>query len=146
MLFSAFFQNQMPTSFSFNMAFDLFFKIHFVFNIHYSDSIKSMMEFIEAFIYESGNVDTTDEMDQIWESLKQRISTGQAWCVKIAKWLQFRFDSIIFILKKFSVIFPFLLTLSTYQMHQCCDISLLFFQEPKLTEKNILLKEISKII
>lgn len=58
------------------MAFDLFFKLHFVFNIHYSESIKSLMEFVEAYVYETGKVDTTETMDQVFETLMQLISTN----------------------------------------------------------------------
>lgn len=63
------FQLQLPTNFTFAEAFDLFFKLHFVINIHYGDSIKTMMEFIEAFFYETGMIDTTDLMDQVFETL-----------------------------------------------------------------------------
>lgn len=33
-----------------------------------------MMEFFEAFIYASGKVETTDLMDQIFETLDQQLS------------------------------------------------------------------------
>lgn len=69
------FITQVPTFFKFVDVFDLFYKLHFVFNMHYNGSIKSMMEFCEAFIYESGKVSTTDAMDQIFNTLIGQVPT-----------------------------------------------------------------------
>lgn len=69
----------MPTTFTFAEVFDVFFKLHFVFNFEYGDNIKAMMEFVEAFIYETGMIDTSEWMDQVFDTLNRQLTTGNEW-------------------------------------------------------------------
>lgn len=42
---------QVPTDFDFVAVFDLFFKLHHVFNLHYHPNFKNFMIFIEHYIF-----------------------------------------------------------------------------------------------
>lgn len=67
--FFVFFVFQVPIEFSFSQVFDLFFKIHHVFNVHYEDNLKNMMNFLQHFIYQIPGVVTPDSMKLIFQQL-----------------------------------------------------------------------------
>lgn len=54
-----------PSEWNFADVFDLFFKVHFVFNVDYNNNLRTFLRFFEKFAYNHTTTKITNRMQEI---------------------------------------------------------------------------------
>lgn len=59
-----------PSHYKFYNVFDIYFKLHHIFNISYCNELKSFLTFFEKYLYKFPNKTATPRIFEIWNALQ----------------------------------------------------------------------------